>query len=72
MPHFAVATVAAEQSGMAQTLPKAGVTDVSTIPNVQYRLAGARPRWFCGDHNYACTTGKIVHTILTAKTNWLF
>ena len=45
-------SVAAEWSSTARTIPKAGVTDVSTIPNTQYGFAGARPQWLCGgDHH---------------------
>ena len=38
-----------------QLPPRAGIADVSTIPNTQYGSAGPRPRWFCGGdhHTYA-------------------
>ena len=44
--YHTIIPVAAEQSSTAQTMPKAGVTDVSTIPNTQYGFAG--PQRFCG------------------------
>ena len=52
-------SVAAERSGTARTMPKAGVADVSTIPNTQYGFAGPRPRWFCGgDHHTHALQGR--------------
>ena len=43
-------SAAAEQSGTVQTMPKAGLIDVSIIPNTH--PVWARPRWFCGgDHH---------------------
>ena len=52
-------SVAAERSGTARTMPKAGVADVSTIPNSQYGFAGPRPQWFCGgDHHTHALQGR--------------
>lgn len=41
--YHTIVPVTAEQSGTAHTMPKAGVTDVSTIPNTQYGFAGPQP-----------------------------
>ena len=67
-------SAAAEQSGTAQTMPKAGLIDVSTIPNTQYGLdhnGSVEEIIICMHYRFVSKSDSSIWTTITGPPSYI-